>query len=306
MRIVIALGGNALGQTPEEQKKNAIITSKKILPIIKDGHEVIITHGNGPQVGLINLAFDEGKKINPKVYNMPFSECGAMSQGYIAYHLNNSLTNELIKNNLKNNIVSLITSVEVDKNDPAFQNPTKPIGSFYSKEDALKLPYPVKEDSGRGYRRVVPSPKPIRIVEEDSIKNLLKEGFCVICCGGGGIPVINENGEYHGIDAVIDKDFASSKLASNIDSDILLILTAVENAKINFNTKDEKSLTNIDVNTLEKYLANDEFKTGSMKPKVEACLAFVKEKKNRIAIITDIEHAYEAINLKKGTIIRNN
>ena len=301
MRIVIALGGNALGIDPKEQLNNAKLTAKYLIPIIKDGHEVIITHGNGPQVGLINLAFLEGNKQNKKVYDMGFSECGAMSQGYIAYHLINALTNEAISNNVSARFSSIITNVLVDKNDKAFENPTKPIGGFYTKEEAQLLPYPTKEDAGRGYRRVIASPKPIRIIEEKDIVNLISNGSCVICCGGGGIPVVEENGKYIGVDAVIDKDFASSKLAKDIDADMLLILTAIENAKINFNTNDEISLHKINKETLKQYLDNNEFKEGSMKPKIEACLDFVNNKK--IAIITNIENAYEAIKLQKGTII---
>lgn len=303
MKIVIALGGNALGQKVDEQIVNCKLTAKYLLPIIKDGHQVIITHGNGPQVGLINLAFDEGKKQNNKVYDMGFSECGAMSQGYIAYHLINALRNQAIKDNVNVNFSSVITHVLVDKNDEAFNNPTKPIGSFYTKEEAEKLPYITKEDSGRGYRRVIASPKPLKIIEEKDILNLINLNSIVICCGGGGIPVIKENGSYQGIDAVIDKDFASSKLASDIDADMLLILTAIENAKINFGKENEKSLHFISKNEIIKYLNNNEFKAGSMKPKVEACINFVKD--NKVAIITNIENAYLATKKEKGTIITN-
>ena len=302
MRIVIALGGNALGIEPQEQKKNAQITAKLLLPIIEAGHEVIITHGNGPQVGLINLAFTEGRKVNDKVYEMGFSECGAMSQGYIGYHLCNALTNEAIKNKSSKKFATLVTHILVDKNDPAFLNPTKPIGGFYTYEESLKMPYPMKEDSGRGYRRVIASPKPVDIIEQDEIDSLISNGYTVICCGGGGIPVVKENGLYQGIDAVIDKDFASSKLASKINADMLVILTAVKNACINFNTPNQVSLGKITTKEIKKYLDNNEFKAGSMKPKVEACLEFVTNK-NRKAVITDIESASEAINGTVGTII---
>ena len=305
MRIVIALGGNALGQTPEEQKNNAILTAKHIIPIIKAGHEVIITHGNGPQVGLINLAFEEGKKVNQKVYDMPFAECGAMSQGYIAYHLENALYNELKHENMQKEVASLITHVLVDKNDPAFLNPTKPIGSFYTKEEAEKMPFTMKEDSGRGYRRVIASPKPVKIIEENQINSLIKAGFIVITCGGGGIPVIENEGLLQGIDAVIDKDFASSKLASDINADILLILTAVKNAKIKFNTPDEADLGLISKEEMYKHLENNEFKEGSMKPKVIASLNFLNSDNNRKSIITDIDNAISAIEGKCGTIIKN-
>ncbi len=305
MRIVIALGGNALGSDPISQLNNAKLTAKKILPIIKDGHEVIITHGNGPQVGLINLAFEEGKKINSKVYDMPFSECSAMSEGYIAYHLKESIQNELIKENVGKSVSALVTTVLVDKNDPAFLNPTKPIGSFYSYDEIKDSPFPFKEDSGRGYRRVIASPKPVKILEEEEIKTLISNGFIVISCGGGGIPIIKENNEIKGIDAVIDKDYVSSKLASDIDADCLLILTAVKNAKINFNKENEEDLFKVKREKMEEYLKNGEFKDGSMKPKVEASLNFLKNRKSGIAIITDIENAYDALNLKTGTIMEN-
>ena len=305
MKIVIALGGNALGETPTEQLKNAKITAKTILPIIKDGHEVVFTHGNGPQVGLINLAFTEGNKINDKVYEMGFPECGAMSQGYIGYHLQNAIQNELNINSIDKNVISLITQVEVSKDDEAFKNPTKPIGSFYSKEEASKMPYIMKEDASRGYRRVVASPKPLRVVEEKEIESLINNGFIVISCGGGGIPVVKENNTYIGVDAVIDKDYASSKLAADIKADMLLILTAVSEAKINFNKQNEKSLSFVTKDEMIKYNTEGHFLSGSMKPKVEACISFLNEREDGTAIVTTIEKAYDAINLKAGTIIKN-
>lgn len=304
MKIVIALGGNALGSNVNEQKEKVKLTAEKIVPLIKEGHEIIITHGNGPQVGLINLAFLEGKKNNNKVCDMPFCECGAMSEGYIGYHLQNALKNELTKANINKNVVSLITQIEVDKNDSAFLNPTKPIGPFYTLEEITKLEYDFKEDAGRGYRRVIASPKPIKILEEKAISALAKDNI-VIACGGGGIPVINNNGMYEGIDAVIDKDFASSLLARNIDYDCLLILTAVDNVKINFNKPNEVALGLIKVSEVEKYNTLGHFLSGSMKPKIEASLEFVKKSQKRMAIITSIENALDAINMKKGTIIVN-
>ena len=302
MRIVIALGGNALGIDPKEQKKNTDLTARYLSEIIKMGHEVIITHGNGPQVGLINLAFEEGSKNNKNIYMMPLSECGAMSQGYIGYHLSNSLLNESDIHHINKKVVSVNTNVLVDKNDEAFKNPTKPIGSFYTKEEAEQMDCPMKEDSGRGYRRVVASPKPQSILEREEIETLIKSGFVVICCGGGGTPVIYDDG-YKGIDAVIDKDYASAKLAHEINADVLMILTAVKNAKINFGTKNEKDLKNITLKEAEAYLKKDEFKAGSMKPKIIACMDFVSSGEGKKAIITDIEHAIEAINFREGTII---
>jgi len=293
MRIVIALGGNALGNNPIEQKQNTDLLAKSVTNLIKQGHQIIFTHGNGPQVGLINLAFEEAKKVNSKVCDMPFSECGAMSQGYIGYHLQNSLLNEFKNCGIEKSVVSLITQVLVDKNDLAFKDPSKPIGSFYSKEEAAKLPYSTKEDSNRGYRRVIASPKPIAVIEKDQIVTLLNSGFIVISCGGGGIPVINDNNKLIGIDAVIDKDLSSAKLASDINADILLILTAVENACINFGKPNEVKLENVTKNLIDSYLNNNEFAPGSMKPKIQACLNFLDNNKKAVAIITSIENATE-------------
>lgn len=305
MRIVIALGGNALGDSLIEQKKNATLTAKKILPIILDGHEVVLTHGNGPQVGLINLAFTEGRKTNDKVCSMEFPECGAMSEGYIGYHLQNALQNELNTKNIDKTVVSIVTQVEVSKDDSAFNNPTKPIGSFYTKEEASKMPYKMIEDASRGYRRVVPSPKPVRVVEEKPIKSLIENGFIVISCGGGGIPVIKEDNKYIGVDAVIDKDYASSKLAVDINADMFLILTTLDNAKINFKKENEESLYNVKRSEMEKYNAEGHFLSGSMKPKVEACINYLKEIKDGTAIITSIENAVNAVKGISGTIIKN-
>ena len=303
MKVVIALGGNALGNSPKEQKEIVKDTAKYIVPIIKAGYQVIITHGNGPQVGLINLAFEEGKKANNKVYEMPFSECGAMSQGYIGYHLQNALKNELDRQGIDKKVLTVVTQVEVDKDDTAFSNPTKPIGSFYSKEDAEKMPYIMKEDAGRGYRRVIASPKPKKIIEETQIKTLIENGCIVISCGGGGIPVIKSGDSYEGVDAVIDKDFASSKLADEIDSDYLLILTAIDSVCINYKKPDEKRLSNVTTEEMIKYNNEGHFYAGSMKPKVEASIEFAAKKSSRKAIITSIDKAYDALLGKAGTII---
>ena len=304
MKIVIALGGNALGETPELQKETAVETAKLIVPIIKKGHDVIITHGNGPQVGLINLAFSEGKKINDRVYEMPIAECTAMSQGYIGYHLQNALQNELKDNHINKSVVSVVTQIEVDENDEAFKDSTKPIGPYYSLEEAKELPYPMKEQS-RGYRRVVPSPKPVKVLEENLVKELSSSNCVVITCGGGGIPVIKKGDSYKGIDAVIDKDFASSKLADDIDADMLMILTAIDSCSINFRQPGEKKLGLVTVDELIKYNDEGHFSAGSMKPKVEACIEFVGKKKNRHAIITSIEHAIDALEDKCGTRVIN-
>ena len=303
MRIVVALGGNALGNTPEAQKEKAAITASYLVPLIEQGHELIITHGNGPQVGLINLAFTEGHMANERVATMPFVECGAMSQGYIGFHLQNALVNALRNKQINKHVACVITQVEVSPEDPAFNNPTKPIGSFYTKEEAEQLPFPVKEDAGRGYRRVIASPKPQNIVELETIQKMVSNGDIVITCGGGGIPVIKKQKQYQGIDAVIDKDFASSLLADLLDADLFLILTAVPHACLDFNTPSEKALFNVEVKQMKQYLAEGHFKEGSMKPKVEACIAFVEKKSGRLAMITSIEEAKNALTKEVGTKI---
>lgn len=305
-RIVIALGGNALGKTPSEQLKLVTSTAKSIVEIVKSGNEVVVTHGNGPQVGIIKLAFDYASK-NDVVCSMPFAECGAMSEGYIGYHLQQAIKKELEENNIKKDCATIITQVLVDKSDQAFSNPTKPVGMFYSKEESDKIAstegYKFVEDANRGYRRVVPSPKPISILELNVVKQLVDNKNIVITVGGGGIPVIKENNNLVGVDAVIDKDFASAKLASSLNADILLILTAVENVCINFNTENEKALNNVTVDTLIEYIKNNEFAKGSMLPKIEACIDFIESNNNGVAIITSLEKALDALNNKTGTRI---
>ena len=308
-KIVIALGGNALGKTPEEQLKLVQNTAKSIVEIVKEGHEVIIAHGNGPQVGMINLAMDFACENNAGTPNMPFAECGAMSQGYIGYHLQQSISEELRKNNINKDCVTLITQVEVDKNDKAFNNPTKPVGMFYSKEDALKIEkekgYTFVEDAGRGYRRVVPSPKPINIIELNVIKQLIENNNIVIAVGGGGIPVIKTENGYVGTDAVIDKDLSSAKLATKLNADILLILTAVDKVYINYNKENQESLDEITLEEAQKYIEEGQFAKGSMLPKVEACMNFVKSYPEGKAIITSLDNAREALLGKTGTVIKN-
>lgn len=305
-KIVIALGGNALGKTPVEQLELVKNTAKEIVKIIKDGNEVVIAHGNGPQVGIINLAFDYASSNN-ETPNMPFAECGAMSQGYIGYHLQQAIKKELINNNINKNCVTIITQVEVDKNDKAFTNPTKPVGMFYSKEKSIEIAtskgYKFVEDAGRGYRRVVPSPKPINILELDVIKELADNGNIVITVGGGGIPVIKNNNEFTGVDAVIDKDFASATLASKMNADILLILTAVEKVYLNYNKDNQKGLDEVTVDELKQYISDGEFAKGSMLPKVEACINFIENNNNGKAIITSLDKAINALNDETGTKI---
>lgn len=307
-RIVIALGGNALGTTPFEQIQKTKETAKAIVNLIKLGHEVIITHGNGPQVGIINLAFEEASKTSntPK---MPFCECGAMSQGYIGYHLQNAIQNELINNNINKSIATLITQVEVAKNDPAFLNPTKPVGAFYSKVESEKISleksYIMKEEHNRGYRRVVPSPKPIDILEKNIILDLIKANHLIIAVGGGGIPVIKENGKYLGIDAVIDKDLASSKLAILINADILIMLTAVKKVSINYGRDNQINLDKLSLNDIDRYIKENQFAKGSMLEKIEAGYNFVHSNNKRTAIIGALADASIILNKNIGTKIIN-
>lgn len=302
-KILIALGGNALGKNPSEQLELVKKVSSIIVSLVEMGNEIVITHGNGPQVGMINLAFDN----NSLGFNMPFAECNAMSEGYIGYHLQQSITNELKKKSINKNCVSVITQVIVDKNDKAFLEPTKPIGNFYTKEETERLSlennYIYKEDAGRGYRRVVASPKPIDIVEKESINNLINTGNIVIAVGGGGIPVINDNGILTGVDAVIDKDLSSSLLARLIDFDMLLILTNVEKVYLNYNKDNQIGIDTLYIEDALKYISNKEFAKGSMLPKIEACISFVKET-NKQAIITSLLSAKDALEGKTGTLIK--
>ncbi|CEO22044.1 carbamate kinase [Paraclostridium sordellii] len=306
--LVIALGGNALGKDPKEQLKLVKNTSKIIVDLVEEGYKVIVSHGNGPQVGVINLAMDFSSNNGGNTPSFPFAECGAMSQGYIGYHLQQSIKEELNKRSIKMDVVSLITQVIVDKKDEAFLNPTKPVGMFYSKEEAKKISeekgYKFIEDSNRGYRRVVPSPKPQEILEVDVIKKLSKECI-VIAVGGGGIPVIKEENSYIGVDAVIDKDKSSCKLAIDLGVDTLLILTAVENVYINYNKENQKAIDTMDIDLAKEYIKEGYFAKGSMLPKIEACIEFVENNKNSKAIITSLEKAKEALNGDTGTRITN-
>jgi len=307
MRIVIALGGNALGSSPEKQLQLVKKTAKQIVKIASSGYEVIVVHGNGPQVGMINLAFDNAYQNNAGTPLMPFAECGAMSQGYIGYHLQQAIQEELKKNNIQKNCVTIITQVLVSEKDKAFKNPTKPVGMFYdryqSKKIAKEKGYIFVEDAGRGYRRVVPSPKPVSIIEQEVVSKLVQEGNIVITCGGGGIPVVKSNDGYKGVDAVIDKDFAACKLATEIKADVLLILTAVSKVCIGFKTKKEKQLDTITLKKANKYIQDGEFAKGSMLPKVEVCFNFVTENNDVIAIISHLRDGLKALNGKAGTKI---
>jgi len=306
-RIVIALGGNALGNNLTDQMAAVKCTSKAIADLIEAGHEVVISHGNGPQVGMINLAFTTAQQYSEQSPKLPLSVCVAMSQGYIGYDLQNALREELLDRKISRSVVTIITQVVVDKDDPAFQNPTKPIGAFYSKEEAEKISelngYFMKEDSGRGYRRFVASPMPVDIIEKDVIKTILDGGEIVIAAGGGGIPVSVENNHLRGMSAVVDKDFASAKLAQFIEADYLVILTAVEKVAINFGKENVTWLDSMSIAEAEKYMKEGHFAEGSMLPKVQAAIKFAKSKPGRKALITKLEKAKEGIAGKTGTAI---
>lgn len=309
-KVMIALGGNALGNNAIEQKELVKNAAVAIVDMIEQGHEVVLSHGNGPQVGAINLAFNEYSKVKgDEIYSMLFPESGAMSQGYIGYHFQNALRTELLNRGILKSVVSLVTQVVVDKEDPAFQNPSKPIGPFYTKEDANKLIEnsgdTYIEDSGRGYRKVIPSPEPVKVIEADLMKQMVDNGHIIIGAGGGGIPVIEEGNELVGIEAVIDKDKASEKLAEELDLDVFFILTAVDRVAINFGKPNQVELEDISVSQAKEYIAEGHFPPGSMLPKVEAAIKFVESKPGRQAIISSLEKAKEAILGNTGTVIHN-
>ncbi len=306
-RIVIALGGNALGNTLPEQMVAAKTTAGSIVDLIEEGHEVIISHGNGPQVGMINNAMAALSREDTNQPNTPLSVCVAMSQAYIGYDLQNALREELKNRGLNIPVTTMITQVRVDEHDPAFEHPTKPVGHFMTKEQAdyaaREYGHIMMEDSGRGYRRVVASPHPIEIVEIESIRTLVNAGDVVIAAGGGGIPVIKQGNHLKGISAVIDKDFCSAKMAQELDADILIILTAVEKVAIHFRRPDEQLLDHMTVEEAKKYMEAGEFAPGSMLPKVAACVEFASGKPGRRALITLLEKAKDGINGKTGTWI---
>ena len=308
-KIVVALGGNALGKNLPEQMEAVKESVKPIADLIEEGHEVVVSHGNGPQVGMISEAMMLLTRSNPEKYvPCPLSVCTAMSQGYIGYDLQNMLREELADRGISMDVASCLTQVEVDPLDPAFQNPTKPIGAFMTKEEAETLVrdrnYVVTEDAGRGYRRVVASPKPKAIVEIETIRALADSGHVVIAAGGGGIPVFRtENHHLKGAAAVIDKDFASELLAEELDADYLIILTAVEKAAINFNKPDQQELDELTPEEARKYIEEGQFAPGSMLPKVEAAVKFAESKPGRTALITLLEKAKDGINGKTGTRI---
>lgn len=308
-KIVLALGGNALGNTLPEQLKAAQVTAKTIVDLVEDGHQVVIVHGNGPQVGVINNAMTEYTQNNNS-FTVPLSVCVAMSQAYIGYDIQNALREEFLNRDKEPPaMASLVTQVRVDPEDPAFNDPSKPIGVFMTKEAALKEAgargWIVKEDAGRGYRRVVASPKPREIIELKAIRAMADAGHLVICCGGGGIPVVSQGGGKHlaGVPAVIDKDLSASLLAESIEADMLLILTAVEKVAVHFGKPDQKGLDTMTVAEAEKYIADGEFAPGSMLPKVQAGIRFAESGPGRSALITHLQKAREALKGTTGTRI---
>lgn len=305
-KVVVALGGNALGKSPAEQLELVKNTASSLIGLISAGNEVVISHGNGPQVGQINLGMSYAAEHGQSAA-FPFPECGAMSQGYIGYHLQQSLQNELRKRGMTKDVATIVTQIIVDPADTAFQNPTKPIGAFYTKEEADSIAedkgYIFKEDAGRGWRQVVPSPTPKRIVELNSIKTLIEANELVIAGGGGGVPVVETEEGLKGVPAVIDKDRSSALLADNIGADKLIILTAVDYVAINFNKPDQKNLENISVEEAKKYIDEGQFAAGSMLPKVQACMSFVEGHPEREAIITSLSGLDAALAGQLGTVI---
>lgn len=306
-KVVIALGGNALGDNYEEQETAVKNTSKVIVDLIEEGFQVVITHGNGPQVGMIHTAMDNLSQLNSNYSSTPMEVCVGMSQGYIGYSLQKAVRTELSNRGINKSVASIITQVKVNSEDEAFENPTKPIGRFMTKEEALeeeKKGNKCIEDAGRGYRRVIASPKPASIVEIDVIKSLVESGQVVIACGGGGIPVIeSENSALSGVSAVIDKDFVSALLAKDLDADYLIILTAVEKVAINFGKENQQWLSDITIEQAKEYIKQGQFAPGSMLPKVEAAIQFASSGNNRRALITLLDKAKDGVLGKTGTII---
>lgn len=306
-RLVIALGGNALGKTPEEQLRLVGVTASTIVDLVEEGYDVVVGHGNGPQVGMVNLAFEFAAGNGGGTPAMPFPECGAMTQGYIGYHLQQAIQRELARRGLDRPCATVVTQVVVDPADEAFSHPTKPVGMFYSKDEAdaivARTGYTFVEDAGRGYRRVVPSPLPVKIVELPVVEQLVEHHNVVITVGGGGIPVMEKSdGNYEGVAAVIDKDRASARLALDLHADMLVILTAVQRVSINYRKADQHDLESMTAAEARDYIAAGHFAPGSMLPKVESCLQFV-EATGAPALITSLERAREALQGTTGTRI---
>lgn len=300
-KIVIAFGGNALGNNPKEQQALIKKAVKNVVPLVKEGHQIIIGHGNGPQVGVINLAFEDSY-ANEDIPYMPFPECTAMSQGYIGYHLQKGLRDVLEEEGLEKKIVTIVTQVVVDKQDPSFKNPTKPVGPFYSKRMAEKLMAEsgekYVEDAGRGYRKVVASPKPLEIVEIETVRDLIKTGHIVIAGGGGGVPIYKQN-EAKGANAVIDKDLVSALMAKELDADRLIILTNVEQAQLHYGTPQATKVGSISLEEARKYVEEGHFAKGSMLPKIQAAMNFVEATGHKAVItsLTNLKNALDGINV---------
>lgn len=305
--LVLALGGNALGNSPQEQLELVKHTARSIVDLVADGANVIVSHGNGPQVGMITNAFGEAGKVNPKTPDMPFPEAGAMSQGYIGYQLSQAIQNELWRRGIDRECACVVTQTVVDAKDPAFKNPTKPVGTFLTEEEAKakakETGYTYKEDAGRGWRQVVASPKPIKVAEFHAIKDLIDQGYVIVSTGGGGVPVIETENGWQGIPAVIDKDRSSARLAIDFEADMLVILTAVEKVCINFNTPEQRSLDRITASRAKALIKEGQFAPGSMLPKIEACLEYVTEFPKGEALITSLESALGAIRGETGTVL---
>ena len=307
-RIVIALGGNALGNTLPEQMIAVKITAKAIVDLIEEGCEVIVAHGNGPQVGMINNAMAALSREDANQPNTPLSVCVAMSQAYIGYDLQNALREELYNREMYNiPVATMITQVRVDAEDPAFDAPSKPIGHFMTEEQAKiaseKYGYIMKEDAGRGYRRVVASPKPAEIVEIGAIRSLVDSGQLVIACGGGGIPVMEQGYNLRGASAIIEKDLATGLLAKEIDADVMMILTSVDNVTLNYGTKDEQPIKRMSIDQAKDYISQGQFEFASMLPKISASISFLESGKGRKAIITTLDKAKESLKGNAGTVI---
>ena len=305
--VVIALGGNALGNTPAEQLELVKNTAKNIVDMVGEGVNVVVSHGNGPQVGMINNAFAFAAANDGKTPEMPFPEAGAMSQGYIGYQLSQAILNELRRRGIMRSTANVITQTVVYPDDPAFENPTKPVGAFMTEEEAkakaAETGWTFKEDAGRGWRQVVASPKPQRIVEFDAVKDLMDAGYIVVSTGGGGVPVFQKDDGYVGVPAVIDKDRSSAKLAADFKADMLVILTAVEKVCVNYGKPDQAEISTMTVAEAREYIAQGQFAPGSMLPKVEACIEYVEAYPAGKALITSLECAAAGLEGKTGTII---
>lgn len=307
MSVVIALGGNALGNTPEEQLELVENTAVHIVDMVAEGINVVVSHGNGPQVGMISNAFAEASEHDDAIPEMPFPECGAMSQGYIGYQLSQALLGELKRRSILRSTACVLTQTVVYPEDPAFQHPTKPVGPFLTEEEAKRRAAEdgatYAEDSGRGWRMMVASPRPQRIVELDAIKDLMDDGYIVIAAGGGGVPVFEYDDSYHGVAAVIDKDRTSAKLAADFKADMLVILTAVEKVAINFGKPDQQDIDHMTVSEARAFIEEGQFAPGSMLPKVLACIEYLNQHPNGKALITSLDKAAEGLRGETGTTI---